>query len=173
MRKFVLIGVLCLGAFVIPAAQASSLTIDGHFKESYPKDGSQACVSPTGGTCGPGKLKGYGDATESFMELERLGIDENGCLLILASDTITLADAQQSSFTVIEHDTICNPGNSHGAPGHLVSYGNPTKFAGTWVYATGSGTGVFANACGGSGTDNTIFAGAAAIVDYVGTLTTC
>jgi hypothetical protein len=59
-----------------------------------------------------------------------------------------------------------------GGPGHLVSYGNPVLSTGTFEIVEGSGTGIFEGATG-SGTVSFVFAGAALVVTYEGTITLC
>jgi hypothetical protein len=54
----------------------------------------------------------------------------------------------------------------------LVSYGNPVLSTGTFEIVEGSGTGIFEGATG-SGTVSFVFAGAALVVTYEGTITLC
>ena len=162
---------VALALVTMPASAATSTVIDGHFKETYPKAGPPDCF--TGSPCGRGNLKPDGDAAETFNFGGVDGHVTNGCALIHGTETITLADAESSSFQTLERDTTCNPGSSHQAPGHFGSYGNPESFTGTWTFVVGSGTGEFAGTCGGSGTDGGHFAGSAGIIDYTGMLTGC
>ncbi|MGZ6637911.1 MAG: hypothetical protein ACXVHL_29975 [Solirubrobacteraceae bacterium] len=89
------------------------------------------------------------------------------------TDTFTLADPQQSSFAEQEHDTACDPGSSQQAPGQDRSYGNPGHDTGTWTLIPGTGTGVFASACAGSGTLSLSFGGPTGVPTYTGELTVC
>jgi hypothetical protein len=121
-------------ATAAPSASAATITIDGHFKDAFPKSGPTAgCF--IGGPGGKGMLRGFGEACELFtFESFDSDVGDN-CALITATDTITLNDAQQSSFTEREHDLICNVGASGQTPGHLSSYGNPARWTGTWALA--------------------------------------
>lgn len=93
--------------------------------------------------------------------------------MVTGTDTFTLNDAQRSSFTEREHDTACYPGNSQQAPGAERSYGNPGHDTRTWTFLPGTGTGVFANVCAGSGDLSLHFGGASGVPVYTGELTLC
>ena len=173
MKRFTILAMLLTAsAFALQSAIASTTaSITGRFHESYPKSGPPNCF--TGNPCGIGELHGYGQAAESF-DLEGIdGRDANGCVHVHGTTTITLNDAQRSSFHVTERDVGCHPGDSHQAPGHFNSYGNPETFSGTWGFDPGTGTGVFAASCGGSGVDTATFSGSDGSVDYSGSLTLC
>jgi hypothetical protein len=166
-------------AFSTSTASAATITIDGHFKETTTlKGGPMPCFHGDPG--GEGMLRGYGKACELFTFESFDGFDAFGCPVITGRDTITLGDAQHSSFTEREHDggdptavNHCTPGQSHEAPGHLVSYGNPGNNFGTWSLIPGTGTGIFAGACAGSGDLSFLITGAAGVFDYSGELVLC
>jgi len=160
-------------AIVVPANAATSVSIDGTFKESYPKGRPDQPACFTGQPCGLGQLHPYGKAAETFDFEGFDGKDANGCNHIHGTTTITLDDADRSSFQVHEADVECRPGNSHDAPGHFNSYGNPFEITGSWTFASGSATGTFADACGGSGDVDGEFAGSAGVLHYDGSLTFC
>jgi hypothetical protein len=170
-----------VGAVAISAstASAATITIDGHFKETTTrKSGTTTCFHGESG--GGGMLRDYGKACELFTFESFDGFDAFGCPVITGTDTITLDDPERSSFTEREHDggdpfahNHCTPGQSHEAPGHLVSYGNPGNNFGTWSLIPGTGTGIFAGACAGSGNVSFVVAGAAAVFDYSGDVMLC
>ena len=173
-RQLVAAGIAAAGLLMgaAPAQASTTITIDGHFKESYPL-GQPPPVCFTGSPCGIGRLKGYGTAAETFSFGGVDGRDANGCALIHGTDVIELDDSQHSQFQEIEHDTICTPGGSHQAPGHFDSYGKPESVTGTWTVIPGSATGVFAGACAGSGQVSGGFAGGTGNIDYEGNLQPC
>jgi hypothetical protein len=169
-----LAALLVLGATAALCSTSSAatvVTIDGHFSETVPKGGPpHLCFN---GDAGIGMLKGFGKACEQFTFESFDGIDANGCTMVTGTDTFTLDDAQRSSFTEREHDTACHPGNSPDAPGQTHAYGNPGSDTGTWTFLSGTGTGVFASACAGTGTLSLHFGGASGIPVYTGQLTLC
>jgi hypothetical protein len=173
MRRslFMFIVVAAVAARASTAAATTTITIDGHFKETQPKGAPPPlCFN---GALGIGQLKGLGKACEQFTFESFDGFDANGCAMVTGTDTFTLDDAQQSSFTEREHDTACHPGNSQQAPGQRFSYGSPGVDSGTWRFLAGTGTGVFANVCAGSGDLSLQFGGAAGVPVYSGKLTLC
>jgi hypothetical protein len=160
-----------LGALAVTASAATTITIDGHFTETVPLGGpTPLCFN---GDLGRGMLRGYGKACEQFTFESFDGFDANGCAMVTGTDTFTLDDAQRSSFTEREHDTACHPGNSQQAPGSARSHGNPGHDTGTWSFIPGTGTGIFANVCAGSGTLSLSFAGSTGVPVYTGQLTLC
>src|SRR6266852_3713695 len=136
-------------ALVAPAGAATSTSVSGHWKESYPKSGPPDCF--TGSPCGLGTLSPYGSSAEAFAFEGSDGFDANGCDHTHGTTTITLADSAKSSFKAQEVDTDCSPGASRNAPGQLNSSGNPSNFTGTWTLELRTGTGIFSSLCGGSG----------------------
>jgi len=167
-----LFAVLSAELVLSPAHAATSTSVDGHFKESYPQ-GQPPPTCFTGAPCGIGELKGFGKAAETFTFGGSDGRDPNGCNHIHGTTVIVLDDAARSQFTELEHDTVCTPGASHQAPGHFNSYGNPESFTGTWNFVGGSGTGVFASTCDGAGDVQGHFDGGTGIIDYMGSLVQC
>lgn len=169
---------LALSVGVATATGASqTITIDGYFTETYPQGtGGTGAPSPHlcfNGDSGSGMLKGFGKACEQFTFESFDGFDANGCALFTGTVTFTLADAQHSSFTEREQDAACQPGNSPQEEGHNVSYGHPAHITGTWNFLPGTGTGVFAGVCAGSGDVRFHEAGAAINGSYTGLLTLC
>ena len=169
---------LALSVGVATATGANqTIIIDGHFTETYPQgQGGTAGTSPHlcfNGDFGSGMLKGFGKACEQFTFESFDGFDANGCAVFTGTVTFTLDDAQHSSFTEREQDVSCQPGKSPQEEGHNVSYGNPTRDRGEWDFLAGTGTGVFANVCTGSGDARFHSAGAAFNGFYTGVLTLC
>ena len=173
MKRFLFLSVFAIMtvALVAPAGAATSTSVSGHWKESYPKSGPPDCF--TGSPCGLGTLSPYGSSAEAFAFESSDGPDANGCDHTHGTTTITLADSVKSSFKAQEVDTGCSPGGSHNAPGQLNSSGNPSNFTGTWTLELGTGTGIFKSLCGGSGEAGGNFAGATGLIRYTGTLTFC
>lgn len=152
------------------ANAATTQTFQAVFKEDYLKSGPRPCsdnVSP--GCFGGGQIVGFGKATESFEFGGSSEEPEGPCSTTFGDTTITLADGS-GSFVSHEVYVDCNPGNSHEAPGHLVSYGNPILSTATWEIVEESGTGIFEGASGG-GTLGFVFAGASLVLTYEGTIT--
>jgi hypothetical protein len=167
---------VALSVGVATATGASqTITIDGHFTETYPQGtGGTGAPSPHlcfNGDSGSGMLKGFGTACEQFTFEGDDGFDANGCAVFTGTVTITLADAQHSSFTEREHDVQCHPPNWPQEEGQNISYGHPFGITGTWDFL--SGTGVFAGVCAGSGDLSFHTAGAVINGSYTGLLTPC
>ena len=161
--------VAAVGILASPASAATT-AIDGHFKETYPKKTDPPnCF--TGAPCGLGHLRGLGQGAETFVFESSDGFDANGCETFHGTTTIALNDAQQSFFQIAETDKQCSPGKSHESPGQHRSFGNPFSFTGTWSVLPGTGTGIFANVCGGSGKSSGNFAGSVGAVEYSGSVT--
>jgi hypothetical protein len=173
MRRslFMFIVVVVVAAQASTATAATTITIDGHFKETQPKGAPPPlCFN---GALGIGQLNGLGKACEQFTFESFDGFDASGCAIVTGTDTFTLDDAQQSSFTEREHDTACHPGNSQQAPHNPASYGKPGVDSGTWSFLPGTGTGIFTNVCAGSGDLSLHFGGAAGVPVYRGELRLC
>jgi hypothetical protein len=163
-----------LGAAAVLCSSSSAatvVTIDGHFTETVPK-GSPPLLCFNGAS-GIGQLRGFGKACEQFTFESFDGFDANGCAMVTGTDTFTLADAQRSSFTEREHDAGCHPGNSQLAPGSEHRYFNTGSDIGTWSLLPGTGTGVFASACAGSGQLSLHYGGSTGVPVYTGQLTLC
>ncbi len=168
------LAVLVALVLAMPAG-ASTIEFNATFMEQFQRGGPfpHECdgpAPPSPGCFGGGQIRGFGKATETFVSNRDLtGPDENGCFHLTGTTTITLADGS-GSLTTDESYTDCRPGNSGGAPGSEVSYGNPIKTVGTWTVIDASG--VFAGTEGSSGSVEVIFAGAALVIHYEGVLTT-
>ena len=173
----------CCAALVLSVGVATAtsanrtIIIDGHFTETYPQgQGGTGGTSPHlcfNGDFGSGMLKGFGKACEQFTFESFDGFNADGCALFAGTVTFTVDDARQSSFKEREQDASCHPGESPQEEGHNVSYGNPTRDRGEWTFLTGTGTGVFANVCTGSGEARFHSAGAVFNGFYTGVLTLC
>jgi hypothetical protein len=174
---------VCCAAFALSVGVATAtgasqtIVIDGHFTETYPQ-GTGGTGSPSPHLCfngdsGSGMLKGFGTACEQFAFESFEGFDANGCALFTGTVTFTLADAQHSSFAEREHDVQCHPPNWPQEEGENISYGHPFGITGTWNFLPGTGTGVFAGVCAGSGDVRFHTAGAAINGFYTGVLALC
>ena len=111
-------------------------------------------------TCpGWGTVQGYGRVTSSIA-FDFLNGTTTRTLTFGDGSTLVLAEEWDGPFF--------NPGNSHDAPGQLVSFGNPGFDSGVWEVIGGSGQ--FATASG-SGRGQNVQAGDAIVLKFVGDLT--
>ena len=172
MRRSLSVLIVVVAAIAMQASTATAattITINGQFREITTRvNTGPRCFN---GAVGIGQLQGYGKACEQFTYQSFDGYNADGCPMFTGTDTFTLNDAQRSSFTELEHETACF--TAPNAPGQKRSFGNPGIITGTWTFVPGTGTGVFANVCAGSGSVSLHFAGAAGIADYTGELTRC
>jgi hypothetical protein len=170
MRQFLIIvsAVTCAGLLAVVAAPASASTtstFEATFQHHFGAGvAPPPCVS--GSFCETGTVAGYGAATDRTTITSVKPIAGTDCVDFTVTGTITLADG--STLTYQGSGTRCPVGNSHEAPGSIVSYGNPYSITG--AYTITGGTGVFADASG-SGTVIDYFAGDVEITVFKGTIT--
>jgi hypothetical protein len=155
----VALGVAVPGAFA-QTTQNIDLTLSSHLGKQ--KQAQTCGLLP----CGTTTLPGFGTASWTIIPLSGDEVTR-GCGPASAMVTLDLTSGA-GGLDVLVEGQICYPGNSHGAPGHLTSFGNPLTFSGT--YAIIAGTGVFAGASG-SGTATLKAAGALIRARATGTLT--
>jgi hypothetical protein len=169
MRRITLLGALGVVALLVipPLAEAQTTqSFEAHFTNVQQRN-APPCPGGTLDFCGTGTVSGFGPASYELQGTGITPIPNSQCLAVTAVVTITLAD-QSGSFAADATATVCFPGNSHTAPGHLKSLGNPFKATGSFVIT--GGTGVFAGATG-SGTATLSGAGAQTALDATGTIT--
>jgi hypothetical protein len=118
--------------------------------------------------CGDGNVAGVGKATSSV----RLTSFHPGtpCSALTAVRTITLDDGRHSSLTLTESGTLCPTSAANNGQGPQMPKTRP--YTVDKNYTVTSGTGVFADAIGGSGTDINRSAGNSQVSVISGTLTT-
>ncbi len=168
MRRITLLGALGVVALLVipPLAEAQTTqSFEAHFTGVQQRN-APPCPGGILDFCGTGTVSGFGPASYDLRATGVTPIPNSQCLLETAVATITLAD-HSGSFTADATATVCFPGNSHSAPGHLKSFGNPFNAEGTFVIT--GGTGAFAGATG-SGTATLKGAGAHTALDLAGTI---
>jgi hypothetical protein len=167
MRKFLVTAILCTGLLAVVAAPASASTTST-FQATFQRHfGAGVAPLPCDvDICSTGTVAGYGEATVRTTITSITRIPGTDCTYFTATSTITLTDG--STLTYEASATRCPVGNSHEAPGSLVSYGNPWSATGTFTIT--GGTGVFAGASG-SGTFIDYFAGDVEVAVLSGTIT--
>lgn len=162
MKRYTLIAsaMICVAALTAPIASAQTEPLNATYTEKI--------IGPTGRPpcpddtffCGSGTAAGYGAFTTVF------GFDEDcGCLF----RTLTFSDG--STLTLDEEFfSFTGPGASGSSNAPNTSEGHPGFFVFTWTF--GSGTGSFAGATAGNGTDDYLSAGLIASGTLSGTITT-
>jgi hypothetical protein len=166
---------LCLSLAALAVAASASAdttqTFKAIFKEDYLKSGiAHPCSDNVSLGCfGGGEILGFGDATESFTFTDSSDEPPGRDDLRRHND-----HARRRQRVVRQQRGLraLFPRQLAGGPGHLVSYGNPVLSTGTFEIVEGSGTGIFEGATG-SCTVSFVFAGAALVVTYEGTITLC
>ncbi len=162
-RAFALLAIPGLMFSLVAAPVAAATTYQAVIHEDFGRRASsEPCTfdEPTEVfTCpGWGTVRGYGRVTSS------VAFD-----FINETTTRTLTFGDGSTLVLAEvWDGFFNPGNSHNAPGQMVSWGNPGFDSGVWEVIEGSGQ--FANASG-SGTSQNVQAGDTVVLKFVGDIT--
>jgi hypothetical protein len=164
MRRYLIIGcVLVVGLLLAAPVEAQTAQdFTATFKSNLPKKELPTCGAVF---CATGTVEGFGSATFAINPTSFTPTSPS-CADVTAAATITLADGS-GWLDLSAAGELCFPGNSGNAPGALRSFGNPSRFTGSFTIV--GGIGVFAGASGG-GTATLNSAGAHLAGSAIGTV---